>query len=75
MSKSGDERPDRASSRGNVGAVVRGAGKASVQLADDWEASAILKVTALSMMIYVEIDASSDFGPIFLLPGLAAREG
>ena len=32
MSKFGDERSDSASSRERVGAVVRGAGKASVQL-------------------------------------------
>jgi hypothetical protein len=32
MSKSGDERSDSAFSRERVGAVVRGAGKASVQL-------------------------------------------
>jgi hypothetical protein len=44
MSKSGDERSDKASSRESSGAVIRGAGKASVQLPVVLLGSAISKM-------------------------------
>jgi hypothetical protein len=62
MSKSGDDKLDRASSRVKMGAVVRGAGKASVQLLDDFGASDMIE-NFVGGIVGVYSD-SRDFCPI-----------